>query len=78
MHKADILIIGAGAVGTALAREFSKFKVKVIVCDKNDDVGGDASAGNDEEVLVVFGGEDPLEAEIGQRIEKYHVIFHSL
>ena len=43
MHKADILIIGAGAVGTALAREFSKFKVKVIVCDKNDDVGGDAS-----------------------------------
>jgi len=43
MYKADILIIGAGAVGTALARELSKFKVKVLVCDKNDDVGGDAS-----------------------------------
>ena len=43
MLKTDILIIGAGAVGTALARELSKFKVRVLVCDKNDDVGGDAS-----------------------------------
>ena len=43
MYKTDVLIIGAGAVGTALAREFSKFKIQVLVCDKNDDVGGDAS-----------------------------------
>ena len=43
MITTDILIIGAGAVGTALARELSKFKVRVLVCDKNDDVGGDAS-----------------------------------
>lgn len=43
MVKTDILVIGAGAVGTAIAREFSKYKAKVVVCDKNDDVGGDAS-----------------------------------
>lgn len=43
MYKTDILIIGAGAVGVALARELSKYKLKVMVCDKNDDVGGDAS-----------------------------------
>lgn len=43
MVRADVLIIGAGAVGTALARELSRYKLKVIVCDKNDDVGGDAS-----------------------------------
>ncbi len=43
MIKTDVLIIGAGAVGVALAREFSKFKLKTIVCDKNDDVGGEAS-----------------------------------
>ena len=46
MYNADIVIIGAGAVGTALAREFSKYKVRVIVVDKRDDVGGDASKSN--------------------------------
>lgn len=43
MYNTDILIIGAGAVGVAIARELSKFNVRVIVCDKKDDVGGDAS-----------------------------------
>lgn len=43
MLQTDVLIIGAGAVGTAIARELSKFKLNVLVCDKNDDVGGDAS-----------------------------------
>jgi len=46
MRKTDVLIIGAGAVGVALARELSKYKLDVIVCDKNDDVGGDASKSN--------------------------------
>ena len=43
MYKTDILIIGAGAVGVAIARELSKFRIKTMVIDKNDDVGGDAS-----------------------------------
>lgn len=43
MERADIVIIGAGAVGTAIARELSRYRLKVIVCDKNEDVGGDAS-----------------------------------
>lgn len=46
MYKTDVLIIGAGAVGVALAREFSKYNLHVMVCDKNDDVGGDASKSN--------------------------------
>lgn len=43
MYKTDITIIGAGAVGVALARELSKYDLKVMVVDKNDDVGGVAS-----------------------------------
>lgn len=46
MLKTDVVIIGAGAVGCAIARELSKYQVKVIVVDKNEDIGGDASKSN--------------------------------
>ena len=46
MINTDIVIIGAGAVGTAIARQLSKYKIDVIVVDKRDDVGGDASKSN--------------------------------
>lgn len=46
MEKTNILIIGAGAVGCAIARELSKYRCKVLVADKNPDVGGDASKSN--------------------------------
>ena len=43
MRKTDILVIGCGAVGVAVAREFAHYDVKVLVVDKNMDVGGDAT-----------------------------------
>lgn len=43
MYTTDILIIGAGAVGIAIAREFAKSNVHVMVADKNGDVCGDAT-----------------------------------
>ena len=46
MLKADVLVIGAGAVGCAVARELTKYQMKVMVVDKNEDVGGDASKSN--------------------------------
>lgn len=46
MRKTDVVIIGAGAVGCAIARELSKYRVDVLVVDKNEDVGGDASKSN--------------------------------
>ena len=42
MLKTDVLVIGAGAVGTAITRELTKYNVDVICVDKNEDVGGDA------------------------------------
>ena len=44
--KTDVVIVGAGAVGCAIARELSKYEVGVIVVDKNEDIGVDASKSN--------------------------------
>ena len=46
MNKTDVVIIGAGAVGCAIAHELSKYNVKVTVVEKNEDVGGCASKSN--------------------------------
>lgn len=42
----DVVIVGAGVVGSALARELSKYEIDVILIDKNRDVGGYASKCN--------------------------------
>lgn len=46
MLKTDVVVIGAGAVGCAIARELSKYNIRVMVVDKNEDIGGDASKSN--------------------------------
>ncbi len=46
MLKTDVVVIGAGAVGCAIAHALSKYKIDVLVVDMNEDVGGDASKSN--------------------------------
>ncbi len=38
IDSADIVIVGAGIIGTAIARELAKFDVKIIFVDKNPDI----------------------------------------
>jgi len=65
MIKTDILIIGAGAVGCAIARELTKYCVKVLVVDKNEDVGGLASRANSAIIHTGFDAPpDTLESEL--------------
>lgn len=42
----DVLIIGAGVVGSAIAREFSKYKLKTVVLEKELDVCCETSGRN--------------------------------
>ena len=46
MKKTDVVVIGAGAVGSALARELSKYNLDVTVIEKSEDIGGDISKSN--------------------------------
>jgi glycerol-3-phosphate dehydrogenase len=39
MNTYDIAVIGAGAVGCAIARELSRYELKVVLLDSNADVG---------------------------------------
>ena len=49
----DICIIGAGVVGTAIARELSKYQLKIALIDKAEDVSQGASKANSG---IVHGG----------------------
>lgn len=44
--KADVVVVGAGVVGSAIARQLSKYDVDVILVEKREDIGGAASRGN--------------------------------
>lgn len=52
----DIIVIGAGAVGAAVAREASKYKGNILVIDRESDVGNVTSMANS---AIVHSGYDP-------------------
>lgn len=54
----DVTIIGAGVVGCFLARELAQYDLKVLVLEKDNDVGNEASMANS---AIVHSGYDPLE-----------------
>ncbi len=53
----DIAIIGAGAVGCAIARELSRYELTVAVLEKNLDVSGETSGRNSAVVHAGFNNE---------------------
>ena len=44
--KSDVLLIGAGVVGCAIARELAKFNLETVLLEKENDVCGGVSKGN--------------------------------
>lgn len=53
----DVIIIGGGVTGSSIARELSKYKIKVVVIEKEDDVAaGGASKANS---AILHAGYDP-------------------
>ena len=54
--KYDCLIIGAGVIGASIARELSKYQLKVIVLEKENDVCEETSCANS---AIIHSGYDP-------------------
>ncbi len=46
MERSDVVIIGAGVSGCAIARELSRYDLKVVVLDRNSDIGEGTSKAN--------------------------------
>lgn len=44
--RCNVLVIGAGVIGCAIARELAKFKIKTVLLEKEPDVGSGVSKGN--------------------------------
>ena len=55
--KFDVAVIGAGVVGALCARELSRYRLRVVLLEKSDDVAGGASRANSG---IVHGGFDPV------------------
>lgn len=48
--EADVVIAGAGITGCGIARELSKYNLKVIVCEKGEDVAIGATRANNGDI----------------------------
>lgn len=46
MNNYDVIIIGAGVSGSAVARELSKYQLRTVVLDRNSDIGEGTSKAN--------------------------------
>ena len=64
----DIIVIGAGVMGAAVSRELSKYKLNIMVLDKENDVSNGTSKANS---AIVHAGYDAKE---GTLMAKYNVL----
>ena len=54
MRQNDIIIIGAGGIGCAIARELSRYKLSITVLEKECDIAAGASGRNSAVVHAGF------------------------
>ena len=64
----DVIVIGAGVMGAAVSRELSKYKLNIMVLDKENDVSNGTSKANS---AIVHAGYDAKE---GTLMAKYNVL----
>ena len=61
----DVIVIGAGVIGAAIARELSKYNLQIAILEANLQVAQETSAGNSG---VIHGGFDPTPGTVNARL----------
>lgn len=61
----DVIIIGAGVVGSMIARTLAKYKLDILVLEKENDVGNGASCANS---AIIHSGYDPAPGSLKARL----------
>lgn len=61
----DICIVGAGITGSLLARELSKYKLRILVLEKENDVGNQTTNANS---AIIHSGYDPVPGTLKARL----------
>jgi glycerol-3-phosphate dehydrogenase len=64
-EAADVVIIGAGVVGTAIARELSRYQLSVVVADASNDVGTGTTKAN---TAILHTGFDTVPGSLESRL----------
>ena len=61
----DVAVIGAGVSGALIARELSRYDLKIALLEKNNDVATETSKANS---AIVHGGFDPVPGTLKARL----------
>jgi glycerol-3-phosphate dehydrogenase len=72
LYMEDVIIIGGGVCGCSLLYELSRYKIKTLLLEKENDVAGGASKANS---AIVHAGYDPAP---GAKMARYNVEGNSL
>jgi len=67
MNNYDIIIIGGGVVGCMTARALSRYNLKVLLIEKQSDIGMGASSANS---AIIHAGHDPVPGTLKARMNK--------
>ncbi|MBL8703945.1 MAG: NAD(P)/FAD-dependent oxidoreductase [Rhodospirillales bacterium] len=71
----DVAIIGAGVVGCAIARAFSRYRLKVVVLEADTDIGNGASKGNS--AVLSTASDTPSGTLEQQLVKRGHALYRA-
>lgn len=71
----DVAVIGAGVVGCAVAREFSRYRLRTVLIEAGSDLGDGASKGNS--AILSTGSDTPFGSLENRLVTRGHALYRA-